>query len=97
MNANKFAPAGSTISIGGAVGAAEVALWVEDQGPGLPAGNGTALFGRFVRSGADEPEQSGVGLGLWIVHSVVERHGGRVEAGGNRAGARIKVVLPVEQ
>jgi signal transduction histidine kinase len=95
-NANKFAPAGSTITIGGAVGAGEVALWVEDQGPGLPASNGAALFGRFVRSGADEPEQSGVGLGLWIVQSIVERHGGRVEAGGNGAGARIRVVLPVE-
>jgi len=97
-NANKFAPAGSTIRIGGAVSAAEVALWVEDQGPGLPVGNGAALFGRFVRSGADEPEQSGVGLGLWIVQSIVERHGGRVEAGGNGsgAGARIKVVLPVD-
>ncbi len=96
-NANKFAPAGSRITIGGAVGAAEVALWVEDQGPGLPASNGAVLFGRFVRSGTDEPEQSGVGLGLWIVQSIVERHGGRVEAGGNGAGARIKVVLPVEQ
>jgi len=94
-NANKFAPAGSTITIGGAVGVAEVALWVEDQGPGLPASNGAALFGRFVRSGADEPEQSGVGLGLWIVQSIVERHGGRVEAGGIGTGARIKVVLPV--
>ena len=96
-NANKFAPAGSTITISGAVGAAEVALWVEDQGPGLPASNDATLFGRFVRSGADEPEQSGVGLGLWIVQSIIERHGGRVEAAGNRAGARIKVVLPVEQ
>jgi signal transduction histidine kinase len=96
-NANKFAPAGSRITISGTVGAAEVTLWVEDQGPGLPASNGAALFGRFVRSGADEPEQSGVGLGLWIVQSIVERHGGRVEAGGNCAGARIKVVLPVEQ
>src|SRR6185436_20276571 len=95
-NANKFAPAGSTITISGAVGATEVALWVEDQGPGLPANNGAALFGRFVRSGADEPEQSGVGLGLWIVQSIVERHGGRVEASGRGAGARIKVVLPVE-
>jgi len=85
-----------TITIGGAVSTAAVALWVEDRGPGLPASNGAALFGRFVRSGADEPEQSGVGLGLWIVQSIVERHGGRVEAGGSGAGARIKVVLPVE-
>jgi PAS domain S-box-containing protein len=96
-NANKFAPPGSTITIGGAVGETEVALWVEDQGPGLPASNGAALFGRFVRSGADEPEQSGVGLGLWIVQSIVERHGGRVEAASNGVYTRIKVMLPIEQ
>jgi K+-sensing histidine kinase KdpD len=95
-NANKFAPAGSAITIGGAVAAAAVELWVEDQGPGLPAHAGAALFGRFVRSGADEPEQSGVGLGLWIVQSIVERHGGRVETGGNGGAARIKVVLPTK-
>ncbi|HJZ49464.1 MAG TPA: ATP-binding protein [Roseiflexaceae bacterium] len=91
-NANKFAPARSTITIGGEVADAEVTLWVEDQGPGLPTSNGAALFGRFVRSGADEPEQSGVGLGLWIVQSIVERHDGRVEA----QGARFSVVLPRE-
>src|SRR4029450_4244167 len=71
-NANKFAPAGSASTIGGAVGAAEVALWVEDQGPGLPASNGAGLFGRFVRSGADEPEKSGVGLGRVMVPRVRE-------------------------
>ncbi len=93
-NANKFAPAGSTIQIGGGVEAAAVTLWVEDQGPGLPPDAGPALFGRFVRSSSEEPEQSGVGLGLWIVKSIVERHGGRVDARSNGGGARICVTLP---
>jgi signal transduction histidine kinase len=93
-NANKFAPSGSTIRIGGALGDDEVALWVEDQGPGLPAGSGAALFGRFVRAAAEEPEQSGVGLGLWIVQSIVERHAGRVEARSNGRGTRVTVTLP---
>ncbi|MBK9714958.1 MAG: HAMP domain-containing protein [Kouleothrix sp.] len=96
-NANKFAPAGSTITIGGAVEQRSVALWVEDQGPGLPPAAGAALFGRFVRSAVEDPEQSGVGLGLWIVQSIVERHGGRVEAGGNGKGARICVSLPLDR
>jgi signal transduction histidine kinase len=94
-NANKFAPAGSTIRIGGAIAGSAVALWVEDQGPGLPADNGGALFGRFVRSAAEEPEQSGVGLGLWIVQSIVERHHGQVEARSSGPGTRITVKLPI--
>ena len=98
-NANKFAPEGTTIALRGAVEPEGVALWVEDEGPGLPAGS---LFERFVRSAGEEPEQSGMGLGLWIVKSIVERHGGRVEAesrrqgsnGGEVVGARVRIVLP---
>src|SRR5206468_6492056 len=85
-NASKFAPAGSTIAVGGAVTDSDVTLWVEDEGPGLPPGAGASLFERFVRMPGegeemeDGPEQSGMGLGLWIVKSIVERHGGRLEA-----------------
>ena len=107
-NANKFVPAGSTIRIGGEVEEDEVALWVEDEGPGMPAPaglgsseasedmGGRSLFGRFVRSPArgEEPEQSGMGLGLWIVQSIVERHGGTVEARRAGTGTRMVVRLP---
>jgi signal transduction histidine kinase len=82
-NANKFAPAGSAIRIGGVAGVREVTLWVEDEGPGLPMAAGASVFERFVRASGpeeeEEPEQTGMGLGLWIVRSIVERHGGRVE------------------
>jgi signal transduction histidine kinase len=99
-NANKFGPQGSTVRIGGTVETTEngaVCLWVEDEGPGIPeGGGGRSLFERFVRaSGRDgEPEQSGMGLGLWIVQSIVERHGGTVEARREGAGTRIRVTLP---
>jgi signal transduction histidine kinase/HAMP domain-containing protein len=97
-NSQKFAPAGSPVRVGGEVSAAEVALWVDDQGPGMPpaAGSGRDLFHRFVRSpqAAAEPEESGVGLGLWIVQSIVQRHGGTVEAERRDAGTRIRVTLP---
>ncbi len=95
-NANKFAPASSTIRIGGEVGAATITLWVEDQGPGLPPDAGPALFSRFVRAPAEDARQSGVGLGLWIVKSIVERHRGRIEAHSNGAGLRMCVTLPQE-
>ena len=94
-NASKFAPSGSTISIGGAVNAADVTVWVDDEGPGLPLAAADTLFSRFVRSRVAEPEQSGVGLGLWIVQSIVERHGGRVSALPLPNGTRLAVRLPL--
>ncbi|HEX6901922.1 MAG TPA: ATP-binding protein [Thermoanaerobaculia bacterium] len=99
-NANKFAPNGSVVRVGGAVEEGRVALWVEDEGPGLPDGAASSeLFGRFVRragDGGEEPETAGMGLGLWIVRSIVERHGGAVEAGPgpDGRGTRVRVALP---
>src|SRR5436305_14261243 len=83
-NANKFAPEGTTIAIRGAVEAGGVALWVEDEGPGLPAGGPGSLFERFVRSAGEEPVESGMGLGLWLVKSIVHAHGGNGEAAPRR-------------
>jgi signal transduction histidine kinase len=95
-NANKYAPAGSTITIGGQASPTELTLWVDDQGPGLPPG-GPEPWGRFVRAPATEPEQSGFGLGLSLVKSIVERHGGRVEAANTGTGTRMSMTFPVEQ
>jgi len=97
-NANKFAPAGTTIRLGGSVADHEVVVWVEDEGPGIQPRDGAVLFERFMRSPGEEPAESGMGLGLWIVNSIVERHGGRVEArpgGGGGPGTRMCVILPI--
>ena len=95
-NANKFAPSGSAIGVGGEVRSSEIVLWVEDEGPGLPPDSGDRLFERFMRSPGEEPRESGMGLGLFIVKSIVERHGGRVEARERegRSGTRMCVILP---
>jgi len=96
-NASKFSPADSTIRVGAEPAARGVRFWVEDEGPGPadPADGG--LFERFHRSGGEDPDESGLGLGLYIVRSIVERHGGSVRLIRTPAGrTRVEVELPGE-
>ena len=96
-NAAKFTPPGSTISIGARMRGAHVETWVEDAGPGLAAGDPEEIFGRFSRGASTEPDAPGLGLGLWIVRSIVERHAGsvRVERTADEK-TRFVVTLPLE-
>jgi signal transduction histidine kinase len=96
-NANKYAPVGTPISIGGHAEDGTVSVWVEDKGPGLPNLPPEALFGRFMRGGQADGDTSGAGLGLWIVQSIVARHGGRVAAENTGQGTRVLVTLPRAQ
>ncbi|MGB5102575.1 MAG: ATP-binding protein [Steroidobacteraceae bacterium] len=96
-NANKFSPDGSAVVLGAAHGAGLVSLWVEDEGPGVPHSDAGAIFERFYRSAAQEPEPGGLGLGLWIVKSIVERHGGSIGVERMDAGrTRFTVTLPTD-
>ena len=70
---------------------AAVEVSIEDHGDGVPDGDVPFLFDRF--STADRSPQS-VGLGLWIVHTLVEAHGGAVRYEAPRGGARFVVTLP---
>lgn len=79
-NASKFAPEDSVVRIGAEQTGEFVTSWVEDEGPGVPEIESNSIFDRFYRSGSQEPEPGGLGLGLWIVKSIVERHGGTIAA-----------------
>jgi len=95
-NANKFAPEGSSVHIGAAAEGARVHAWVEDEGPGPAEGDSALLFARFRRGGS-EPEPAGLGLGLWLVKSIIERHDGSVSFERTPAGrTRVTVTLPLE-
>jgi signal transduction histidine kinase len=94
-NANKFAPDGSEIVVGAAQRPDGLSFWVEDEGPGVPGGDGGSIFERFYRSADQEPEPRGLGLGLWIVKSIVDRHGGQIGVERTAAGrTRFTVTLP---
>ena len=96
-NASKFAPEGSPIRIGARAEAQTLSAWVEDSGPGLPEGDTVGIFERFKRGGAQEPEPGGLGLGLWISRSIVERHGGSITAARTAEGfTRFTITLPID-
>lgn len=79
-NAIKYSPAGSALRI---LIEREPAGWrleVHDQGEGIEAEDLAQLFQRFGRlEQPDGRRVAGLGLGLMIVKTVVERHGGSVE------------------
>jgi signal transduction histidine kinase len=96
-NANKFAPEGSTVRIGCEPEEGRLAVWVEDEGPGPASPAGAGLFAPFSRGSEQEPEPGGLGLGLWIVRSIIERHGGTVGVERTEEGrTRFTMTLPVE-
>ena len=74
-----------------------VAVRIKDQGVGIPSSQLKRIFKRFYRvPGRVMARVKGTGLGLFIVRSVVEKHGGRVfaESAGVGEGSTFTIQLP---
>ncbi|HKG46616.1 MAG TPA: HAMP domain-containing sensor histidine kinase [Pyrinomonadaceae bacterium] len=74
-----------------------VAVRVSDKGIGIPSAQLKRIFKRFYRvPGRFMARVKGTGLGLFIVHSVITKHGGRVfaESPGLGHGSTFTVHLP---
>lgn len=74
-----------------------VAVSVADSGVGIPPAQLNRIFKRFYRvPGRVMARVKGTGLGLFIVRSVVEKHGGKVfaESEGRGLGTRVTIQLP---
>jgi signal transduction histidine kinase len=70
-------------------------LYVDDEGPGIPAGERAVIFERYRRLDRErERAIAGMGIGLSVVRELVALHGGSVRAeSGSRGGARFVVTL----
>ncbi|MFI6904284.1 ATP-binding protein [Nonomuraea sp. NPDC050394] len=75
-NAVRHTQEGALVAAGSAVDGDRVRLWVRDGGPGVRPEDRERIFQRFVRAGSRSHQ--GAGLGLSIVRSIAEAHGGRV-------------------
>ncbi|MFL6578574.1 MAG: ATP-binding protein, partial [Povalibacter sp.] len=94
-NASKFAPEDSTVRVGATSADRTVTVWVEDEGPGVPEIESGSVFERFYRGPDQEPEPGGLGLGLWIVKSIINRHEGSIHAERKGDRTRFVVELPM--
>lgn len=80
-----------------AIDAKQVAVRIADRGVGIPSAQLKRIFKRFYRvPGRVMARVKGTGLGLFIVSSVVKRHGGRVfaESEGPGKGSQFTIQLP---
>ena len=79
--------------------AARLAVRVTDEGVGIPPSELKRIFKRFYRiPNSMALRVKGTGLGLFIVRSVAERHGGRAwaESEGSERGSTFTLELPVD-
>jgi two-component system OmpR family sensor kinase len=96
-NAARFSKDGSSIEVALGTTPTHTVLEVRDHGEGIPAPLREKVFERFYRAdNSRNRETGGSGLGLSIVKTIVERHGGAIMAletdGG---GATFRVELPL--
>jgi signal transduction histidine kinase len=98
-NAVKYGPAEQTITVGlrASEGGTRARIWVDDQGPGVPAADRERIWDRFWRLERDRGSAvSGTGIVLSVVRELVALHNGRAwaeDAPGR--GARFVIELPL--
>jgi signal transduction histidine kinase len=96
LNASKFGKSGSPVDITLSRLPDRVRISVADRGPGVAPDQVQRLFEPYYRSAATSDNvKEGVGLGLSIVKSIVQAHGGAVGVESRRGGgARFWFELP---
>lgn len=96
MNASKYGRPATTIEVAATVEGEWVRVEVRDKGHGIPADEHDRIFQRYVRgSAALRSSGGGLGLGLHIVKTLVELHGGTVGVSSQPgAGATFWFTVP---
>ncbi|MEO1070218.1 MAG: ATP-binding protein [Cyanobacteria bacterium J06638_6] len=97
LNAIKFTPTGGRITVQLTYMPSQVRIQVSDTGRGITPEVLPSIFDRFRQADASiTRREGGLGLGLFLVRSIVEAHGGSVQAvsPGVGQGATFTLVLP---
>jgi len=97
-NARKYAGSGKRIDIATTNGDGSFTVSVRDHGPGIASDEREQVFARFQRGKAQKSGSvSGVGLGLFLSRSILERHGGTLtcHAPEDGRGSVFQLTLPL--
>jgi signal transduction histidine kinase len=96
-NAIKYTPPSGQITIAAARGDDTLTITVSDTGAGIASADRERVFEKFER-GADGDLHGGVGLGLALVKSFIDLHGGAVELNSTLGqGTSVRIILPLAQ
>lgn len=98
-NAKKYSPTGSEIIVKLWEEGDQARFQVIDKGIGIPPADLPRVFERFYRGSNGRDEQfAGMGLGLYICHTIVEEHGGRIWVESTVGeGTTFNVALPLSR
>ncbi|MFN0250036.1 MAG: protoglobin domain-containing protein [Kofleriaceae bacterium] len=88
-NAVEAAPEGGHVAVSLAATHDEIAIVVEDDGPGIPVEIQARIYEPFFTT-----KDTGTGLGMSIVHSLVSLHEGAITLDSSATGTKFTVTLP---
>jgi signal transduction histidine kinase len=93
-NAIKYTPDGGSVSVEASAEPSWIRIAVQDNGQGMESGEMKRIWDRLYR-GDRSRSQRGLGLGLSLVRSIVEAHGGQVSVQSElKGGSRFEVAFP---
>ncbi|PWG80473.1 ATP-binding protein [Pararcticibacter amylolyticus] len=78
-NGIKYSPDSASVNVYTRIEDNQVKVFVADHGIGIPPGEIRNIFKRFYRVSSVKESFQGLGLGLYISHQIIERHGGKME------------------
>jgi K+-sensing histidine kinase KdpD len=97
-NAIKYAASSPEIDVVVGVENGDAVICVSDNGAGIPRHLRRKIFSRFYRAGDElERKKPGVGLGLFLVRSIVERLRGSITVGERAKGGGAMFVIRIPQ
>jgi signal transduction histidine kinase len=96
VNANKYSVEGDVVDVNVAITHDHAVVSVTDHGPGIDPDDCARIFEPYVRGAAHQGKARGLGLGLSIVKTLVELHGGQIGVESTPgAGATFLVEIPL--